>query len=65
MFLEEEDETGAAFKRSANGKTISKQQRMQNDMDEYANQGSKAFTRVKKDPDLPIHQKIEEIEKER
>ena len=56
MFLEEE-EAVAVFKRSANGETISKQQRMQNDIDEYANQGPKAFTRVNKDPDFPIHPK--------
>ena len=36
MFVEkEDDETVAAFKRSATGKTLMKQQRMQNDIAEY------------------------------
>ena len=37
MFVEQEDdEMGAAFKRSATGETLSKQQRMLNDIAEYS-----------------------------
>ncbi len=58
MFLDEEgeeaEETVAAFKRSADGETLTKQQRMQNDIEEHTGIKISPFVRPRKNLDHPI-----------
>ena len=59
MFVEkEDDETVAAFKRSATGETLTKQQRMQNDIAEYNNPVIRTDPRTKLEPVLPAPRKM-------
>ncbi len=54
----EEEHTVAAFKRSAGGETLSKQQRMQNGIDAYTNIQVKPKIAVRTNPDFPITRKV-------
>ena len=59
MFVkQEDDETVVAFKRSATGKTLTKQQRMQNDIAKYNKPVIQTDPRTKFEPDLPGPRKI-------
>ena len=58
MFVEQEaDETRAAFKRSATSKTLTKQERMQNDIAEYGKPVVRTDPQAKSEPDLPAPRK--------
>ncbi len=52
--LIEEENTVAAFKRSADGETLSKQQRMQNDIDAYTKTQVKPKIAVRMNPNFPV-----------
>ena len=54
IFVEQEyDEKVATFKRSATGETLTKQERMQNDIAEYSKPVIRTDPRTKFEPDLP------------
>ena len=55
--LLEEENTVAAFKGSADGETLTKQQRMQNDIDAYTKTQVKPKIAVRMNPDFPIAHK--------
>ena len=61
MFLYEymEDPTAvvAAFKRASNGETLTKQKRVQNDIEEYTKLNETPTTRIRGNPDLPTPSK--------
>ncbi len=61
MFLDEEEEeaeeTVAAFKRSADGEALTKQQRMQNDIEEHDGTKISCSVEPRKNPDHPIRRK--------
>ncbi len=62
MFVEEdylvvEDNTIAAFKRTASGETINKHQRMQDDIDTYNKTQVKPNVAVRANPDFPVPRK--------
>ena len=58
MFVEkEDDETVAAFKRSATRETLTKQQRMQNDVAKYSTPIIRTDPRTKFEPDIPSPRK--------
>ena len=52
-----EENTVAAFKGSADGKTLTKQQRMQNDIDSYNKTQVKPKIALRMNPDFPITHK--------
>ena len=53
----EEENTVAAFKRSADGETLTKQQRMQNDIDAYTKTQVKPKIAVRMNPDFTVTRK--------
>ncbi len=53
----EEENTVAAFKRSADGETLTKQQRMQNGIDAYAKSQTKSKIAARMNSDFPIARK--------
>ena len=63
MFVQEnelvqEDNTVAAFKRSEDGETLTKQQRMQNDIDAYNYSQVKPKIGGRVNPDFPSTRKV-------
>ncbi len=55
--LENPEEVVAAFKRTSNGEALTKQQKMQNDIDTYSNGGRNAEQQIRRNPDFPVQSK--------